>query len=107
VLGPALEAALEISMLTKPLLLVILAACAAPSGAAADSNSSPERDPPKFAPPDEPPQEDQHFCCGTVDPKTWTGDDCWLISKENLVLCSSILYCPGKWTKEDGHVTCA
>jgi hypothetical protein len=65
-----------------------------------------DEQPPEFAPPDEPPQEDQHFCCGSVDPKTWTGDDCSLLSKEHLVLCNTILYCPGKWTKEDGHVTC-
>jgi predicted small lipoprotein YifL len=81
------------TVFTKIILFAVIAACGV-------------EQPPEFAPPDEPPQEDQHFCCGSVDPKTWTGDDCSLLSKEHLVLCNTILYCPGKWTKEHGHVTC-
>jgi hypothetical protein len=84
-------------MLTKPLLLAILAVCGAHSG--------PDNQPVK--PPDiDEGGEDQHFCCNDVDAAKFTGDGCVAIAKENINSCNAVLYCPGKWAKKDGKVTC-
>jgi hypothetical protein len=86
-------------MLAKPIFLAIVAACGI------QSNSVVTPDEPVKRTPDEV-QEDQHFCCQSVDPKTWTGEGCGAISKENINSCDKVLYCPGKWAKDDGKVTC-
>ena len=92
-------------MLTKPLLLTILAACGAHHNI--KSAESPTEEPDERQPPDTP-QEDQHFCCTDVDPAKFTGDGCVAISGalETINACNNVLYCPGKWTKKDGNVTC-
>jgi hypothetical protein len=85
----------------KPVLLALLAACGVHSG----SESAPDEQP--LAPPDvDDAQEDQHFCCKSVNVKNWTGEDCVTIPKESIDFCNAVLYCPGKWGKSDGIVTC-
>lgn len=51
--------------------------------------------------------EDQHFCCDDVDLSTWSGEGCLLISEDDLNSCSNILYCDGKWERQDGRAACA
>jgi hypothetical protein len=105
VLGPGIDAALEISMLTKPLLLIILAACAAPSGAAVNSNS-PERDPPELAPPPNTPQPIETFwCCDAIIGKG-EGDGCDEITASKVALCSKVLHCTDGYDFDEGKVTC-
>lgn len=91
-------------MLTHVLTAAILASalvCAADSvGPGTDTQAPTDKQPPD----DE--QQDQHFCCQSVDPKNWTGDGCSAISSELINSCQHVLYCPGKWTKSDGTVTC-
>jgi hypothetical protein len=57
-------------------------------------------------PHDEPKVKDQHFCCQSVDSKTFTGEGCSLITEQQVALCNKILYCEGNWVKDDGKVTC-
>jgi hypothetical protein len=90
-------------MFAKHVLLTLLAACGVHPNATADR-------PPDAEQPDghneETVQEDQHFCCHSVDPKTFTGEGCVLIDKTTAVLCDKLLYCPGKYVKDDGKVYC-
>lgn len=87
-------------MFTKIILFAILAACGV------ESTPATAPDEPIKQPPEEDAQEDQHFCCHSVDPKTWTGEGCGAINKENINSCNKVLYCPGKWVKDDGKVIC-
>jgi hypothetical protein len=41
-----------------------------------------------------------------VDAKTFTGEGCVAIAKENINSCNAVLHCEGKWTKQDGVATC-
>jgi hypothetical protein len=99
----------DVRMLTKALLFTIIGACGVAAGAASNHDPvlAPEPDGPSdFAPPPEDPPEDQHFCCATIDTKAWTGSDCVPIGKEHMANCDRVLYCPGKWANEMGHVIC-
>ena len=87
-------------MLTKTILFAVLAACGVPSTPAIAP------DEPDKLPPEEPEVKDQHFCCQSVDPKTFTGEGCQLITEQQVALCNKILYCEGNWVKDDGKVTC-
>ncbi|PRP95884.1 hypothetical protein ENSA5_37540 [Enhygromyxa salina] len=85
-------------MFTKTLVFVLLAGC----GVLSNNAPAPEdREPPDQG------EEDQHFCCSSIDTQNWTGDGCVAINKENINSCQKVLYCPGKWAKDDGTVTCA
>jgi hypothetical protein len=46
--------------------------------------------------------------CQSVDHKNFTGDGCDPISGslETIAACNKVLYCPGKWVKDDGKVWC-
>jgi hypothetical protein len=86
-------------MLTKHILFALLAACGIqPTPATAP-------DEPDQQPPDET-QEDQHFCCQSVDHKTFSGDGCSLITELQVALCNKVLYCEGNWVKDDSKVWC-
>jgi hypothetical protein len=58
----------------------------------------------------QPPQEDhpmdQHFCCQSVDHKTFSGNGCQLITELQVALCNKVLYCEGNWVKDDDKVFC-
>ncbi len=89
--------------MSKQLLFAVLAACGVESSAA-----DPIEDRPLESPDDVDAPDDQHFCCESVDSSNWTGKNCTLIAKEQLVACSAdILYCPGKWARTDGKIKCA
>jgi hypothetical protein len=85
-------------MFTKTILFAVLAACGVPS--------TPTTAPAEKQPPEEDVQEDQHFCCQSVNPKTFTGEGCSLITVQQVALCNKILYCEGNWVKDDDKVTC-
>jgi hypothetical protein len=89
-------------MLTKPLLAVLLAACAAASDAASNPNEPPEFQPP----PGQPQEKDHYFCCQDVNEKEFSGGNCTEIPESQVGLCSTVLYCDGKYTKKNGNVTC-
>jgi hypothetical protein len=124
----------EATMFTKSILFALLAACGVQSHSAASPDERLGGDPywddesqaaadaasrdwldrrMKTAPdesdklpPEEPEVKDQHFCCQSVDLKNWTGDGCVTIAPTQIDLCTNVLYCPGKWGKQDGKVTC-
>jgi hypothetical protein len=87
-------------MLIRSLLLAILAA------GGIHSNTEANDPPADKAKPGGRPIEDQHFCCQTVDPKTMSGEGCTAIGIEQINGCSSVLYCPQGWAKENGDVSC-
>jgi hypothetical protein len=88
-------------MLLRTLLLALVAACGV-------SNSDPDERPIK--PPDaDKPAKDQHFCCKSVSvdkDKMGHGDGCALAEKVHIAGCSTILYCPGGYTMDNGVVDC-
>lgn len=87
-----------ICMRTKPLLIALVAACGVTSGASAD---------PDKQPPPEPPLEKEHyFCCQELDPKGFSGENCTEIPESHVIACSKVLYCDGKYKKDEGKVTC-
>jgi hypothetical protein len=94
----------EVTVITKLLLLALLAACGVPSNTA--TIEPPPEQPPDVKPPDDPGLEDQHFCCQSVDFKTFSGDGCQLITELQVALCNKVLYCEGNWVKDDGKVAC-
>jgi hypothetical protein len=87
----------------KPIILSIIAACGLAAGGAST-------DPPAEQPDKKPPgqvEEGQHFCCQSVDEKTFSGEGCVPISGEaQIAVCNKVLYCNGNWIKNDGKVTC-
>jgi hypothetical protein len=88
-------------MLTKPLLAVIIATC----GAAPSVSASTQ--PPEYQPPLEQPQEkDHYFCCSELDDKGFSGNGCTEIPESSVVACNKVLYCDGKYKKNDDKVTC-
>jgi hypothetical protein len=89
-------------MLVKSILLAMITACAVHSGAETTSAEQPDK-----APPGDEIEDGQHFCCTSVDTKSFSGDGCGAISKENINSCSKVLYCPGAWVKDDGKVICS
>jgi hypothetical protein len=70
------------------------------------SSPSTSPDEPDRKPPEDVGLEDQHFCCQEIDLKSFTGDGCVLIDKTAAILCDKLLYCPGKYAKDDGKVAC-
>jgi hypothetical protein len=84
------------SMLIKPVLVALLAACGV--------HSNPDS-PTEIGPPDDI-TEGTYFCCHDVDPVKATGDGCVTISEKQVDHCSTVLYCGGTFTKEDGTVRC-
>jgi hypothetical protein len=93
-------------MLSKSLLLALLAACGV------HSNPATEPDPPNdVEPPDaDEPVEDQYFCCQSVKfdgkEKTGHGDGCSMTDEKHVILCNTVLYCPGGYTMNQGAVDC-
>lgn len=83
-----------------PLLAVFLTAACLGS---ADADPPPEVTPPDCA---KPKIKDQHFCCQAIDTMSFSGDDCVTIGETQIDLCNKVLYCPGKWAKDDGRVIC-
>lgn len=83
---------------TFPLLL-LLTAC----GLGPDAASKPDSNQPPVEV-----GEDQHFCCQSIDfdSKTGSGEGCVTIAKEQINQCNNVLYCEGRWHKQDGDVKC-
>ena len=90
-------------MFTKIILFAVLAACGVPS---TPSITEPPAELPDQLPPGDTKPLVQHFCCQSVDHKTWSGDGCVTIGANQIDACTNVLYCPDKWTKEEGKVFC-
>jgi hypothetical protein len=92
-------------MVIKPLLIAFLAACGVTSDPAT-AEPPPEQ---PVEPPDTDGLEDGHnFCCQEIDPdpEVFSGDGCVEIAEVHVALCNKLLYCPDKYKKVDGTVTC-
>jgi hypothetical protein len=86
-------------MLTKALLFTILGACGVAAGAASN--------PDDLAPPREPPQErETHWCCDSINAQQASGEGCEEIIITAVAGCAKVLHCTGKYTYDDGKVTC-
>jgi hypothetical protein len=86
-------------MLIKPFILAVIAACSVPS--------TPSTSPTEYQPPPEQPQEkDHYFCCQELDAKGFSGDGCTEIPESHVIACNKVLYCDGKYKKDDQKVTC-
>jgi hypothetical protein len=91
-------------VLIKPLIIAFLAACG-------PSNPATTEPPPEQ--PVEPPNDGledggHNFCCQEIDPNpdVFSGDGCVEIAEVHVALCNKLLYCPDKYKKVDGTVTC-
>jgi hypothetical protein len=71
-----------------------------------NASTEPPSEQPDKKPPDDD-QMDQHFCCQSVDLKNFSGEGCQTIGQGQIDLCTRVLYCPGKWAKDEGKVVCA
>ncbi|PRQ05912.1 hypothetical protein ENSA5_00240 [Enhygromyxa salina] len=87
-------------MLKSTIALIVVAACAAPTPGISPPPSPDDR-------PSEVTEEDQHFCCGSVDPSTMSGEDCIPIGPSHVGGCGKVLYCSDSYTNDEGTVTCA
>src|SRR5262245_35108894 len=73
----------EVTMFTKIILSAFLAAC----GVQSSTEEPPAEQPDK--PPDDS-QMDQHFCCQSVDHKSFSGNGCSLITELQVALCNKV-----------------
>ena len=87
--------------MTKTIVLALLTACGV-------SGPTAPEDEPIQTPDVDKPSEDQHFCCKSVstDGKVGHGEGCALAEKVHIAACSTVLYCPGGYTLDNGAVTC-
>jgi hypothetical protein len=63
-------------------------------------------DEPDKLPPEDDAPKDQHWCCQSVNPKTASGEGCHPIGPEHITACNKVLFCDGKWVKDDDKVYC-
>jgi hypothetical protein len=91
----------------KVLIIAFLAAaCGVPSNPATTDEPPPEL--PVEPPDDDGLEEGHNFCCQEInpDPEVFSGDGCVEIAEVHVALCNKLLYCPDKYKKVDGTVTC-